>query len=219
MTWRSALSSLLALKALPWVLAGVLLVAFLMTCGDSDEGGILSEETEAELERLRADSAAYATRVDSLEQLARASIDTSLLREESARATHRRADTHGRDADAARVAVIRAATLSDSLDLWRVAYEERSQEVNALRMAFDTLNSALILARRSAELERERASEAEERASALQALNARILDDVRQAEEGCKVLGFIPCPSRKAAFAVGVAVGAGAALGATLAVK
>src|SRR5688500_2096742 len=212
MTWRGSLASLLALKALPWVLAGVLLVAFLMTCGDSDEEPILSEETQAEIDRLRGDSAAYAKRVDSLRQLSRASLDTSVLREENARDIHRRADGHGRDADEARVAVIRAATLQDSMALMQVAYEERSQEVNALRMAFDTLSSALILARRAAEIADERADEAEARTEALQALNQRILDDVAKAERGCRILGLVKCPSRKAAFALGVAAGAAGAV-------
>jgi chromosome segregation ATPase len=196
---------------LPWAIAAALLVALVLTCGDESPEPILSEETTAEIERLRADSAETHGKLDSLAELARASRDTARLREEAADRARQRADQRRRDADAARTAVARAENYSDSLALMQVAYEERTEEAAELRQENDTLRSALLLANRAAELSSERAALAESRVQALEELQGRILADVAEAQKGCRILKLVRCPTRKESAVLGAVGGALAA--------
>lgn len=221
MTWQETGRSLLAGRAPPWVAVGVLLVAFLMTCGRDDPEPILSDETRAEIERVMGEAArkAFQERDDSLAGLSRASIDTSRLRASNARATRTSAEAEGREADARRRAVDFANSMRDSLKEMTLAYESRTRERDTLQLAYDQLEHAHQLALRAADLSNQRADAAAERAHALEQLNQRILDDVAEAEKGCRILGLVRCPSRKAAFAIGVGVGAAGALATAVAVK
>ena len=246
MTWQ---------KLLPYGVIAALLVALVLTCGDEAPEPILSEETRAEIDRLRAENVVYRGLMDSLEaaseaedsisrgrsdslkQLSRASHDASVLREERASDIHKSANQHAEAADRARASVVTAPTARDSFNFMRIAYDERTHEAATVRRSYDTLGSSLLLERNATQREKERADEAEaskkravdiekdktrlaeERVRDLEALNARILDDVAEAEKGCRILGIVRCPTRKESFVVGAVLGAGAAVGATLAMK
>lgn len=210
MTWK---------PLLPYGIIGALVIALVFSCGDESPEPSLSEKTQAEVVRLRAENAAYKKDQDSLRFQARASSDAARLRAEEAAQERARANRNAKDAERARVAVITAGTLRDSFDFMQVAYEERSREAEALRVESAKKDSVLVLERRAAELNGNRADRAEARVEALEALNQRILDDVAKAERGCQILGIVRCPTRKEAFVVGAVLGAGGALVAAVATR
>lgn len=210
MTWKALL---------PYGIIAALLIALVLTCGDESPEPILSDETNAEIERLRADSAEYAKSQDSLRQLAQAAHDVSVQREAAARRAHLHATQHAEEAERMRIQLASATDARDSLPIVMQVLDARTREAEALSVAFDSLDAALILARRAEANANERADRAEERLHAIEQLNARILDDVREAEKGCRILGIVRCPTRKEAFIVGTIIGAGGALGVTLAAR
>src|SRR5687768_14974179 len=125
MTWRGSLAALLALKALPWVLAGVLLMAFLMTCGDDAQESIVSEETRREQARVMGDSIreSFKAEMDSLRHAADAASDAARLREVEAAKARERANRFAKDANEARAALATATSPHDSLAFLHVAYQ------------------------------------------------------------------------------------------------
>lgn len=141
-------------------------------------------------------------------------IDTARARkaETVAKAATARAEGLRKEADSLAAQAVASA---DSALLWRQAYERRTAEADQLRTANAAADSAL-QAERSArvrlgqlfsesELRRRQAEEV-----AIPGLERAIA----QLEKPCRILGPIPCPSRKVSFLAG-AIGAVAVLSAT----
>lgn len=101
-----------------------------------------------------------------------------------------------------------ARTSADSATLWREAYERRTAEADQLRSSAAAADSAL-QAERSARVNLGQLFNAAEarRRTAEEVVIPGLERAISQLEKPCRIVGPIPCPSRRVAFLAG-AVGA-----------
>lgn len=189
------------------VVTGALAAALVFSyCGrpDPDEGKVPAPIAKT-VDSLKTTAPDFAERRDSVVKVV--TIDTARARraEAAARAAELRAESERKAADS--LAAL-AATSADSARLWHAAYDRRTTEAANLRVSLDSAHSATA-SERSARLsldglyreaERRRKTAEEVAIPGLEAAIAKL-------EKPCRVVGPIPCPSRRVAFLAG-AVGA-----------
>lgn len=134
-------------------------------------------------------------------------IDTARARraEAAAKAAQLRADEADKAADS--LAAL-AATSADSARLWHAAYDRRTEEAANLRTSLDSAQAATA-AERAARLNLGQLfAESERRRKAAEEVVVPGLERaIAQLEKPCRIVGPVPCPSRRVSFVAG-AIGA-----------
>lgn len=131
----------------------------------------------------------------------------------ASRRAQERADAEKAKGDALRDSVARARTLADSAALWHGLADARAAESVELRQALDSTGAALAASEARGDSLGVVARVALERVEALTRLNQDLRASVAKITQ-CKFGGVlaVPCVSRRASFAGGVAVAGLAAL-------
>lgn len=127
-----------------------------------------------------------------------ARVDTVLHELKKRESAHvARADSIHSVADTAKQA---AVTVRDSLEMWHTRDSLHVAETVQLRAAKDTADARAD----SAEADRERWKSIAEGSNRI---NAQLRKDLEGAEPKCRILPFLPCPSRTVALAAGIVTG------------
>jgi hypothetical protein len=192
-----------------WVaIAAVTVLAFgLLIRRPPKSSSLIPPETRRELDSLKASGAKDRASIDSLRAYAAAAQTrgTSAVAHASVIVTRSRADAHLADSLAAE------ARKSDSASMaaqrWQLAYDARTRQAEELGKAVDSLlvahredSTAIALGKGAFLISQARNAHLEHLVPELEAIIAK-------QERGCRVLGFITCPSRKMAFVGGVSLG------------
>lgn len=191
-----------------WVLLGALVLFTLVGWlkGPKDRG---LEETHALQEQLTRMRAADQKLIDSLRAAGQtASVNGAIVAGRAAQqlvaANRQKVRTEALVKKAESVPLTPADTTAR---LWKDAYDARTIEVDTLRQALASKDSAYREATRSANLFRLAADTSEGRRRSLEKVNADLAAYVKKAERGCRFL-FISCPTRTQSAIAGVAIGA-----------
>lgn len=193
------------------IIAALSLALVFSSCPKKDEGKI-PKELEKTADSLEATRPAADDRRDSVERLV--VIDTARARKAEAVAKAATAKAEGLRKEADSLARL-ASTSADSAALWRQAYERRTAEADQLRTGAAAADSAL-QAERSARLRLDqlfRDSEARRR-TAEEVVIPGLRQAIAQLEKPCRIVGPIPCPSRRAVL-IGATLGTVAAVSAS----
>lgn len=191
---------------------GALVAALVFShCGRSDDGEKVPAPIAKTADSLAATAPEFGQRRDSVVRVV--TIDTARARraEAATRAAELKAEGARKAADSL---AAQAATSADSARLWHAAYDRRTEEAANLRVGLDSAKEAAA-AERSARLSLDQLfREAERRRTAAENVVIPGLQKaIAQLEKPCRILGPIPCPSRRVSFVAG-AVGAVAILSA-----
>lgn len=183
------------------VLAGLALLS--LTCGKDDDAGKIPAELERKADSLAASRPAFEERRDSVVQiLVRDTLESRRLAR-AAKAARDSAEGSRLRADS--IAAL-ASSQRDSAALWRAAYDARTQEAEQLRRSLDSAQAARaaeLLAR--AELTRLWGEAERRRQLAEETVIPGLRDAIARLEKPCRLLGPIPCPSRRASALAGAA--------------
>lgn len=183
------------------LLAGLALLS--LRCGGDDEGGKIPPALERTADSLEAGRPAFEERRDSVVRvLVRDTLESRRL----ARAAQAARDSAEGSRQRADSIASLAASQRDSAALWRQAYEARSEEAGQLRRSLDSAqaaHSAELLAR--ARLEQLWGEAERRRATAEEVVIPGLRQAIARLEKPCRLLGPIPCPSRRASALAGAA--------------
>lgn len=167
---------------------------------------LVSAGTHAAIDTLQRTRAADQHRIDSLTASAAAAsaagaraASRARVAEASAKAAGARADSVAAD----------AARRDPAASPWKGAYEARTEERNDLLVAVaekDSVHQADSTALRDT---KQTLVVSEGRRVTAEALVDTLETAVKKAERGCRILWWIPCPSRKVVAVVAAAAGAG----------
>jgi hypothetical protein len=153
----------------------------------------------ATVDSLIATKPDYRRRVDTLTK-----VDSDAARQSRVNAA--RARQAVRTADSLRGAAIGwqrvADAEGDTSTAWKATALAYRAEADTLRVGVHQLDSALTAQTAAHAAADRRAREAEQRAAALESLNARLARDLQHAAPPCRVL-WLRCPSRKLAYVAG----------------
>jgi len=159
------------------------------------ESGKIPAELEKTADSLEATRPAADDRRDSVVRVV--VVDTARARKAEALAKAAKLEAEGSRKQADSLARL-ASTSADSAALWRQAYERRTEEADQLRTANAAADSAL-QAERSARVNLQglfNAAEARRR-TAEEVVIPGLRQAIAQLEKPCRIVGPIPCPSRK----------------------
>lgn len=185
-------------------LTGALVVALVFSsCPRPDEKDKVPAPIQKTADSLEATRPAFDDRRDSVVRVVAIDTARAVRAERLARARKDSAEGFRRQADSlARL----AGTSADSATLWRQAYERRTEEADQLRASNAAADSAL-QAERSARLRVSQLfSESElRRRQAEEVVIPGLERAIAQLEKPCRIVGPIPCPSRRVSFVAGAA--------------
>jgi hypothetical protein len=153
---------------------------------------VLERAIEAHAAQTMRDTARISTAV-AVAESARISQEAAVRRR---RALDARAMQFDARADSAHAAEIRAVSLADSIASLGVAYVMRTEEATTLRAEVATADTALSWAVVRSDSLGSALSLSESRAQRADSLLA-IVGDGSGATSGCRMMKFIPCPSRR----------------------
>lgn len=182
------------------IIAALAVALVFSSCPKDPDEGKIPKALEKTADSLEATRPAADDRRDSVTRLV--VIDTARARkaETVAKAATARAEGLRKEADQLAAQAVASA---DSALLWRRAYERRTEEADQLRTANAAADSAL-QAERSARLRVAQLfsdSEARRR-TAEEVVIPGLRSAIAQLEKPCRILGPIPCPSRKAVLVI-----------------
>lgn len=193
--WRIVLLALVAALAL----LGVILFA--------RPDPILRPHTQAAVDSLRVSRPAFDSARAALVRAETVYVERVRTIVTTASVDRARADASAIVADSLATLAARALSALDSAALWLGAYTERTAEARQLRAEADTLRGALAVLDSARLVADVRATVEGERRQRTEAVLDSVLVDVGHAGR-CRVLRFVPCPTRKQAAGVGAVLGA-----------
>ncbi len=193
------------------VSATLALVLLFSTCPRPDPKEKVPAKVQKTVDSLEATRPAFDDRRDSVVRVV--TIDTARAVRAERLARARRDSAEGARKEADSLAAL-ARSSADSARLWHEAYDRRTAEADQLRSSNAAADSAL-QAERSARVNLGQLLGASElrRRQAEEVAIPGLERAIAQLEKPCRIVGPIPCPSRRVAFLAG-ALGAVAAVSA-----
>lgn len=211
MKWLSALPTTALLGVLPWALVLVLAIVVVGRWsrggGPAAEPAVLARVDTVLVENAEAQRVADSLAADAHEHEARAA---------RAEARARRLEvTSTRMKGVADSFAIEARHEADSASVWRLAYDARTTEAELLREERDEYRAGFIERGVALAAMTARGDTLETRLGVVEPLLHQLRSDLARAEEPCRVVWKVPCPSRTQVGVVTAVAGVLAGVAAT----
>lgn len=177
----------------------ILVLAYLLkNCGGGGKAKI-DAKTQRSIDSLAATRPAFQRTKDSIITVVVHDTVHAAVVYRTSIATGARAEASGRIADSLGSL---ARLHADSARLWRAAYESRTREVDTLKLAVVQLDSAYRYEHEARIALGTLYGADTIRRIAEERVNAGLIRDISRLQQPCKVVGFIPCPTRTVTMVV-----------------